>query len=92
MLIAQGGGTGLTGNLLDDWVTAVTQGEYTKWEDVPVGTIQKTGILDGWAKEDLAAGVILSRFDFTTKAELDYSNAVYVMGKDAIWEHYEDGK
>lgn len=41
------GGTGLTGNLLDDWVTAVTQGEYTKYEDVPVA---EAGANTGWKR------------------------------------------
>lgn len=44
-----GGGTGLTGNLLDDWVTAVTQGEYTKYEDIPEGVQGKSENL-GWRR------------------------------------------
>lgn len=42
-----GGGTGLTGNLLDDWVMAVTQGEYTRYEDVPVA---EAGANTGWKR------------------------------------------
>lgn len=38
---------GLTGNLVDDWVTVVTQGEYTKYEDVPLGV---AGPNNGWTK------------------------------------------
>lgn len=45
----QGGG-GLTGNILDDWVNAVTQGEYTKYEDVPV--VNNVGFIEGWAKSN----------------------------------------
>lgn len=43
-----GGGTGLTGNLLDDWVTAVTQGEYTKYEEVPLAN--EAGLIEGWRR------------------------------------------
>lgn len=41
-------GTGLTGNVLNDWVTAVTQGEYTKYEDIPEA--DDTGVLTGWRR------------------------------------------
>ena len=44
-----GGGTGLTGNLLDDWVNTVTQGEYTKYEDIPEA--DASGPLTGWRRE-----------------------------------------
>lgn len=44
-----GGGTGLTGNLLDDWVTVVTQDEYTKYEDIPEGVQRKSENL-GWRR------------------------------------------
>lgn len=40
-------GASLSGNLLDDWVNAVTQGEYTKYEDVPLGV---AGPNNGWTK------------------------------------------
>lgn len=39
------GGGGLTGNVVDDLVNAVTQGEYTKYEDVPIAII---GENPGW--------------------------------------------
>ena len=39
------GGGGLTGNVIDDWVNAVTQGEYTKYEDVPIAI---SGENPGW--------------------------------------------
>lgn len=38
---------GLTGNVIDDWVNAVTQGEYTKYDDVPEA---KLGTNNGWTK------------------------------------------
>ena len=46
---SNGGGTGLTGNLLDDWVNAVTQGEYTKYEDIPEA--DTSGLLTGWRRK-----------------------------------------
>ncbi len=42
-----GGGTGLTGNLLDDWVFGITHGEYTKYKDIPSAVI---GENSGWRK------------------------------------------
>ena len=39
------GGGGLTGNVLDDLVNAVTQGEYTKYDDVPTAIV---GENPGW--------------------------------------------
>lgn len=42
------GGTGLTGNLLDDWTNAITQGEYTKYEDIPLA--DKNGLIEGWRR------------------------------------------
>jgi len=47
---AGNGGTGLTGNLVDDWVTAVTQGEYTKYEDVPMAVEGEASENPGWRR------------------------------------------
>ena len=39
------GGGGLTGNVLDDLINVFTQGEYTKYDDVPIAII---GENPGW--------------------------------------------
>ena len=78
-----GGSTGLTGNLLDDWVNAITQGEYTKYEDVPEGDFGK--INEGWTTHEYVY------FDMTGEhAEYyDDDNNVYSIAKNATYYSLE---
>jgi len=91
-----GEGAGLTGNLLDDWVNAVTQGEYTKYEDVPIGHTVETGVMEGWSRyghdDDFALAPIVGSIS-STYATLNnvinyeaYNTSSLKIYKDVAWE------
>lgn len=73
-------GTGLTGNLLDDWVNAVTQGEYTKYEDVPIAN--EEGLLMGWRRSSVS-------YDLAPRIPLTARSTFF--SRDIIDEIIKDG-
>lgn len=85
----RGGGTSLTGNLVDDWVTAVTQGEYTKYEDVPEA--DSAGALTGWRRESSNYRFIPTK-EYTVGCDLRMKTSYFRIIKDGNFkEYFEEG-
>ena len=80
-----GEGTGLTGNLLDDWVNAVTQGEYTKYEDIPEADAIR--VLTGWRRPTTKYNLSQSSSQFPScLASIATSiNSYYTIVKDGTF-------
>lgn len=84
-----GEGSGLSDNLIDNWVNLVTQGEYTKYKDVPEGHTVKVGVMEGWSRPPEDNGLIVERTPSTISANLfnivDGQEQV-VLFKNVFWK------
>lgn len=77
-------GTSLTGNLLNDLVNLVTQGEYTKYEDIPEAGAE--GLITGWARPNEYYQIVYIPNRPAINAYLSLENSLYEFAKDATFE------
>lgn len=71
-------GSGLTGDPINDWVAAVTQCQYTTYEDVPEA--DKAGLIEGWRRESsqYKANIPIHQVDAQFHVSFFDNHAIYM--------------